>query len=83
MELENEKVIARIKEGKSYGLTYSKLARELGVQPVTLYMFLNGTYNLSKMKKLQALCIIEKHIEQVKEQLRIIDHKGLCLKWTH
>ena len=32
------------------------------------------------MKKLQALCIIEKHIEQVKEQLRIIDHKGLCLK---
>lgn len=80
MELENEKVIARIKEGKSYGLSYSKLARELGVQPVTMYMFINGTYNLSKMKKLKALCIIENHIEQVKEQLRAIDHKGLCLK---
>lgn len=80
MELEKEKVIERIKEGKSYGLSYSKIAREIGVQPVTMYMFINGTYNLAKTKQLQALCIIEKYIEQVKDQLRIIEHKGLCIK---
>lgn len=80
MELEKEKVIERIKEGKSYGLSYSKIAREIGVQPVTMYMFINGTYNLAKTKQLQALCIIEKYIEQVKDQLRIIEHKGLCMK---
>ena len=80
MELEKEKVIERIKEGKSYGLSYSKLAREIGLQPITIYMFINGTYNMSKPKQLQALCFIEKYIEQVKEQLRIIEHKGLCTK---
>ncbi len=80
MELEKEKVIERIKEAKAYGLSYSKLAREIGLQPITIYMFINGTYNMSKPKQLQALCFIEKYIEQVKEQLRIIEHKGLCTK---
>lgn len=81
MELEKEKVIERIKEGKSYGLSYSELARKIGLQPITVYMFMSGTYNMSKPKQLQALCVIEKYIEQVKEQLRIIEHKGLCTKW--
>ena len=80
MNLEKEKVIERIKEAKAYGLSYSKLAREIGLQPITIYMFINGTYNMSKTKQLQALCFIEKYIEQVKEQLRIIEHKGLCTK---
>ncbi len=80
MELEKEKVIERIKEAKEYGLSYSKLARQIDLQPVTLYMFINGTYNLSKPKQLQALCVIENYIEQVKDQLRIIEHKGLYTK---
>ena len=80
-KMDLEKVIERIREAKEvYGLNYSKLAREIGLQPVTIYMFVNGTYNLSKGKQLQALCIIEKYIEQIKEQLRIIEHKGLCIK---
>lgn len=81
MNLEKQKVIERIKEAKEeYGLNYSQLAREIGLQPVTIYMFVNGTYNLSKAKQLQALCIIEKYVEQIKEQLRLIDHKGLCTR---
>lgn len=80
MNLEREKVIERIKEAKDYGLSYSKLAREIGLQPISIYMFINGTYNMSKEKQLKALCYIEKYIEQVKEQLRIIEHKGLCVK---
>lgn len=80
MELEKEKVIERMKEAKDYGLSYSRLAREIGLQPITIYMFINGTYNLSKVKQLKALCYIEKYIEEVKEQLRIIEHKGLCTK---
>ena len=48
MELEKEKVISRIKEAKEYGLNYSNLARKINVQPITIYMFINGTYNLSK-----------------------------------
>lgn len=80
MDLEKEKVIQRIKEVKDYGLSYAQLAREIGLQPTTIYMFIGGTYNLSKSKQLQALCFIEKYIEQVKEQLRIIEHKGLCVK---
>ncbi|MBD9158688.1 MAG: hypothetical protein EGQ16_02435 [Clostridiales bacterium] len=80
MDLEKEKVIERIKESKEYGLNYSKLAREINVQPITLYMFINGTYNLSKQKQLKALCFIEKYIEQVKEGLRMIEHKGFCNK---
>lgn len=81
MDLEKEKVVERIKEAKEvYGLNYSKPAREIGLQPVTIYMFVNGTYNLSKEKQLQALCIIENYIEQIKEQLRLIEHKGLCTK---
>lgn len=80
MELEREKVVERIKEGKEYGLSYSKLAREIGLQPVSIYMFVNGTYNIAKPKQLQALCVVEKYIEQMREQLRIIEHKGLCIK---
>ena len=84
MDLEKEKVVERMREAKEiYGLNYSKLAREIGLQPVTIYMFVNGTYNLSKGKQLQALCIIEKYIEDIKEQLRIIEHKGLCTSRTH
>ena len=79
MNFEKEKVIEKIKNAKEeYGLSYAKLARKINMQPVTIYMFINGTYNLSKTKQLEALCIIEKHIEQVKAQLRIIEHKGLC-----
>ena len=49
MDLEKEKVVERIKEAKEvYGLNYSKLAREIGLQQVTIYMFVNSTYNLSK-----------------------------------
>ena len=55
MELEKEKVIKRIKEAKEYGLNYSQLAREIGLQPITIYMFVNGTYNLSKRKQLQGI----------------------------
>lgn len=80
MELQKESVIERIKEAKSYGLAYSNLAREIGLQPMTIYLFMNGTYNLSKRKQLQALCYIEEYIEEVKEQLRKIEHKGLCVK---
>ena len=80
MELEKEKVIERIKESKKYGLKYSKLAREIGIQPTTIYMFLNNNYNMSKEKQLKVLCYIEKYIAEVKEQLRIIEHKGLCTK---
>lgn len=80
MNLEREKVIERIKESKEYGLKYSQLARAIELQPTTIYMFLNGTYNISKTKQLQALCYIESYIEQVKQQLRKIEHKGLCVK---
>ena len=80
MELEKEKVISRIKEAKEYGLNYSNLAWKINVQPITIYMFINGTYNLSKTKQLKALCVIEQHIEQVKNQLKIIEHKGFCSK---
>lgn len=81
MEIEKEKVIERIKEAKNqYGLSYSKLAREIGLQPVTIYMFMNGTYNLSRIKQLKALCVIEQYIQEIREQLRIIEHKGLCIK---
>ncbi|MEI3355646.1 MAG: helix-turn-helix transcriptional regulator [Clostridia bacterium] len=81
MVLEKEKVIERIKMAKEeYGLKYSQLARKIGLQPVTIYMFVSGTYNLSKTKQLQALCIIEQYIEQIQEQLRVIEHKGLCTR---
>ena len=81
MEIEREKVIERIKEAKNeYGLSYSKLAREIGLQPVTIYMFINGTYNLSRINQLNALCVIEQYVQEIREQLRIIEHKGLCVK---
>lgn len=73
MNIEKEKVIERIKEAKEYGLTYSQLAREINLQPITIYMFINGKYNLSKLKQLEALCIIKKYIDNIKEQLRIIE----------
>ena len=81
MEIEREKVIERIKEAKNaYGLSYSKLAREIGLQPVTIYMFINGTYNLSRIKQLKALCVIEQYVQEIREQIRMIEHKGLCVK---
>ena len=83
MNLEKEKVIERIKESKKYGLNYAQLARAIELTPTTIYMFVNGTYNLSKPKQLQALCYIENYMEQVKEQLRKIENKGLCVKWNH
>ena len=83
MDLEKSKVIQRIKEGREYGLKYSQLARAIELTPTTIYMFINGTYNLSKSKQLQALCYIENHIEKVKNQLRTIEHRGLCIKWIH
>ena len=43
MNLEKEKVIERIREAKDYGLSYSKLARGIGLQPISIYMFINGT----------------------------------------
>jgi len=43
-------------------------------------MFINGTYNLSRIKQLKALCVIEQYIQEIREQLRIIEHKGLCVK---
>ena len=80
MDLEKEKVIERIKECKKYGLNYAQLSREIGLTQNNMYLFVNGTYNLSKPKQLQALCYIENYMEQVKEQLRKIEHKGLCVK---
>ena len=80
MEFKKENVILKIKEAKEYGLNYSQLARKINLQPITLYMFINGTYNIAKDKQLQALCVIEKYIEEVKEQLRVIEEKGFCNK---
>lgn len=81
MNLEKEKVIERIKSAREdYGLTYAKLARAIERTPTTIYMFVNGTYNLSKPKQLQALCVIEKYIEEINKQLRVIENKGLCSK---
>lgn len=81
MVLEKENVIERIKEAKEqYGLNYSQLAREINVQPISLYQFINGTYNLSKPRQLQALVVVENYIEQEKEKLRVIDHRGLCVR---
>lgn len=84
MELKKEKVIERIKEAKAYGLSYSKLAREIGLQPVAIYMFINGNTTMAKQRQLKALCYIEKYIEEVEKQLRIIEHKETSYtKWNH
>lgn len=79
MEIKKETIKERIKEAKEYGLSYAQLAREINIQPVTIYMFMNGNNNLSKVNTLKILCYIEKYIEQVKEQLRIIEHKGVAI----
>lgn len=81
MLIPKEKIIEKLKEAKQlYGFNYSQLARELGVQPVTIYMFVSGKSNMSQSKQLKAVCIAEKYIEQVKEELKILEHKGLCMK---
>lgn len=81
MNLEKEKVIERIKEAKEiYGLSYSRLARKINMQPVSIYMFINGTNNIAMSKQLEALCVIEKYIEDIRNQLKIIEHKGFCIK---
>lgn len=79
MEIKKETIKERIKEAKDYGLTYAQLARELNIQPVTIYMFMSGNSNLSKINTLKILCYIEKYIEQVKEQIRIIEQKGVAI----
>ena len=80
MDLEKNKVIERIKEAKSYGLPYSHLAREIGLQPMTIYLFINGTYNLSKQKQIQVLCYIENYIAEIKGQLKTIERKEVYVK---
>ena len=55
MNIQTENIIEVIKKAKSdYGLNYSKLAREIGVQPITIYTFLNNTQKLAKEKQIQA-----------------------------
>lgn len=58
---------------------YSTIARETGIQPVSIYEFVNGTYKISKMKQLKVLCYIEKYIEAVEEQLKILEKKEIKL----
>lgn len=72
MEFKEETIKERIKEAKDYGLTYAQLAREINIQPVTIYMFMNGNNNLSKKKKLQAMCYITKYMNEIREQIQII-----------
>lgn len=80
MEIEAEKVIKRMKEAKEkYDLKYSTIARETEIQPVSIYAFVNGTYKMSKMKQLKILCYIEKYIEAVEEQLKILEKKEIKL----
>lgn len=83
MNLPKEKIIEQIKEAREYGLKYSQLAREINLQPTTIYMFMNGTYNLSIAKQLQAVCIVEKYIDNVKKQLKQIQNKEIYVKWIH
>lgn len=80
MELKRENVVERIKEAREYGLNYAKLARAVEIQPVSIYMFINGTYNMAIEKQLKILCYIENYIEEIKKQFRKIEHRGLCVR---
>lgn len=79
MEFKRDIVVERIKEAKNYGLKYANLARAIDLQPMTIYLFVNGNTNLSKEKQLEALCIIEDYINNAKERLRKIEHKGVAI----
>ena len=80
MNLERESVIEKLEEAKDYGLKYSDLARQINLQPNTIYMFKNGTYNLSKAKQIEAVCIIENYIKDVKDRIRKIEQRGVNIK---
>ena len=80
MNLERESVIEKLEEAKDYGLKYSDLARQINLQPNTIYMFKNGTYNLSKGKQLEAVCIIEKYLKEIKEKYRKVEQRGVSIK---
>lgn len=69
MELDKEKVKKRIEKAKEYGLSYKDLAKAINLMPVTIYMFLNGTNNLSKNKQIQALCYIDSYIAEIEKRL--------------
>ena len=77
---DKEKIINKLKEAKElYGLNYATLARDIGLQPVSIYMFVNGKVNLSKSNQLKAVCFAERYIEKVKQELRILEHRGVCI----
>lgn len=79
MVLEKEQVIKKIREAKeTYGLTYTKLAREMGITPSTISMFINERANMSVEKQIRAICIIENYIESAREQLKILEYAGVC-----
>lgn len=70
MNLDIEMVRERIKQAKEeYGLSYSQVAREIGVEPVTIHTFIGRTNKLSKARQLQALCVIKNYENQIKQQL--------------
>ena len=80
MNIQTENIIEVIKKAKSaYGLNYSKLAREIGVQPITIYTFLNNTQKLAKEKQIKALYYAQQYVKGIKEQLATIEHKGICM----
>lgn len=71
MDLDIEKVRERIKQARDeYGLSYSQLAREIGVEPSTVHTFIGKNNKLSKARQLQALCFIKNYENQIKEQLK-------------
>ena len=81
MEIEKEKVIEIIKEAKSkYGLTYSKLARELQIQPASISLFITGKGNIAKEKQIKILCYIDNYVKEVKAQINQLEHLGICIK---
>lgn len=79
IKLDKTKVIERMKQAKSYGLNYSQLADEIGVKAVTIYRFVGGNYNMSKAKQIQAMCFIQKYIEETQKQIKILKES---VKWT-
>lgn len=73
MDIQKVKVIEQMKKAKKYGLSYKKLAEAINLTPVTIYMFLNGTHNLSNGKQVEALCYISKYMQEIRERLRTIE----------
>ena len=72
MDLDIEMVRERIKQAKNeYGLTYSQLAREIGVEPGTVHTFIGKNNKLSKARQIQALCFIRNYEKQIKEELNL------------